>query len=519
MVGVKWELIGKATEFIAEEMGIALKRSAISPNIRERMDHSCAVLDPQGRIVAQAEHIPVHLGSFKIGAENILMWMEKNRISLDDGDMLILNDPYISGTHLNDVTVIAPVYMDDRLLAYVINKAHNVDVGGPIPGSLNPSAATLHEEGIVIPPVKILKRGILDNEILLIIKENFKDPLTAVGDVNAQMAASRMGINRVVSLFKRFGEVNVLDAWSQAVGHSRELAEKEIGGWPEGVYEAVDYLELDEENIPLKVRVSIGNGRVLADFTGTSSQVRKPFNAVPGVAYSATAFVIRSLIGSDIPTNHGFYETVEFFAPEGSLLNPGKPFAVGGGNVETTQRVADVVLLAMSSALKGSVPAASSGTMMNVMLGGRRSNGDYWAYYETIGGGSGARPSGNGVSGVHSNMTNTLNTPVEIAEMEYPLVFTSNNLRESSGGSGRYRGGDGIVRSFRVTEECSLSVIGERFRTRPWGLEGGTAGEGSRIRIIRDGKIEDMPGKFTTTLMPGDEVVVETPGGGGYGAE
>ncbi len=514
---LKWELVGKATEFVAEEMGVALKRSAISPNIRERMDHSCAVLDPEGRIVAQAEHIPVHLGSFKICADNIMRWMKTRGLSLGEGDMVILNDPYISGTHLNDVTVIAPVYYGGQLFAYVINKAHNVDVGGPVPGSLNPESRKLHDEGFIIPPVKIMKNGSVDNEIFSIIMENFKDPKTTEGDINAQLAANRMGIARIIALCDRFGPEEVHESWEMALEHSRELALSEIKKWKHGEYDAEDFLEVKGEKIPIRLKLSVENDRIIADFSGTSSQVRAPVNAVPGVTFSATAFAVRSVMKLDIPTNDGFYRTIELRMPEGILLNPGKPYPVSAGNVETTQRVADLVLLALGKAMKGSVPAAASGTMMNVMMGGVREDGSYWAYYETIGGGNGARPDGDGISGVHSNMTNTLNTPVEVAEMEYPLIFTANRIREASGGNGKYRGGDGIVRAFRVTVPSTISVIGERFMVPPWGLEGGYPGATSRVTIIRKGKREVMPGKFTTDIEAGDEVIIETPGGGGYG--
>lgn len=515
---VKWELIGKATEFVAEEMGIALKRSAISPNIRERMDHSCAILDVQGRIVAQAEHIPVHLGSFKVGSDNIISWMKGNSVTLADGDMLILNDPYISGTHLNDVTVIAPVYIEGVLFAYVINKAHNVDVGGPVPGSLNPVAKTLYEEGCIIPPVKIVKAGKLDKEIFSFLRENFKDARTTDGDINAQLAANRMGIDRVISLCRRFGANNVAESWNRLLDHSATLAASEIAGWDEGEYTSEDYLEIGELKVPLRLRLTIEGGKVTADFTGSSEQVRAPLNAVPGVTYSATAFAVRCMIKSDIPTNDGFYRTIQIIAPEHTILNPDKPFPVSGGNVETTQRVADLVLLALSKARKGQVPAASSGTMMNVMLGGYTGTGSYWAYYETICGGNGARPDGDGVSVVHSNMTNTLNTPVEVAEMEYPLEFTANMVRENSGGSGRFRGGDGIVRAFKVIYPSRLSVIGERFSIAPWGLEGGSSGKAAKVTIIRKGEKMEMPGKFSIDLEAGDEVILQTPGGGGYGS-
>lgn len=513
-----WEIIAKATEFVAEEMGVALKRSAISPNIRERMDHSCAVLNNHGRIVAQAEHIPVHLGSFKTGSDNIMSWMNRNGIMLEKGDMLILNDPYISGTHLNDVTVIAPVYHRSGLFAHVINKAHNVDVGGPVPGSLNPNARKLNDEGFIIPPVKIIREGTLDKGLFSVILENFKDPCTAEGDLNAQLAANRMGIERVAALLERYGPDRVGKSWDDSMKHSGQLALKEIMEWPHGIFEAEDFLELGQATLPLKVKLEISDKGINADFTGSSEQIPAPLNAVPGVTYSATAFAVRSVMKSDIPTNDGFYSTISITAPEGTILNPVKPHPVSAGNVETTQRVADLVLLALGRAMPGRVPAASSGTMMNVMMGGINEEGKYWAYYETIGGGNGARPNGPGISGIHSNMTNTLNTPVEVAEMEYPLEFTANKIREGSGGAGRYRGGDGIIRSYRVRVPSTISIIGERFIVPPWGLDGGGPGKPSSVVVVSKGRRRQMPGKFTIDLDAGDEVIIETPGGGGYGS-
>ncbi|WP_069808395.1 hydantoinase B/oxoprolinase family protein [Vulcanisaeta thermophila] len=514
---VSWEIIYRASVFIAEEMGVALKRSAFSPNIRERMDHSCAITDAEGNIVAQAEHIPVHLGSFRVGVKNLLNWLSREGVELGPGDAVILNDPYISGTHLNDVMVMQPIYHGGKLVGYVVNKAHHVDVGGPVPGSINPSARTIYEEGIVIPPVKVMEHGEVKRDILNIILSNFKTPETALGDIMAQLSANSVGVSRVLELINKYGVDDVLRAWRESIEYGRRLSLMEISKWPRGDYEAIDYMELGNELLPIRVRVTINDSGVTADFTGTHEQVGAPINAVYGVTYSAVSFTIRSLIQADVPTNEGFYSLISVVAPEGSLVNPRKPAPVSGGNVETTQRIADVVFRALANALPNKVPAAGSGTMMNIMIGGVY-RGSYWAYYETVGGGTGGRPGKPGVSGVHVNMTNTLNTPIEIAERQYPLLFTGYRIREGSGGNGRYRGGDGIIRSFEVLSPATLSIMAERFRTSPWGLNGGEDGKPGRVIIRRvDGRIEELPSKVTVDLKPGDEVIVETPGGGGWG--
>jgi N-methylhydantoinase B len=516
---VSWELIHRASVFIAEEMGVALRRSAFSPNIRERMDHSCAIVDAEGRLVAQAEHIPVHLGSFRVGVRNLLEWMGREGVVLNDGDALLTNDPYISGTHLNDVMVMQPIYYSGKLIGYVVNKAHNVDVGGPVPGSLNPSAKTIYEEGVVIPPVKIMKGGNVDKELMSVILANFKTPETALGDLHAQLAANIVGVRRVVELVDKYGVDEVVKAWNEAINYGRKLTLDEISRWPRGSYEAEDYLELGNGLVRIRVRVEVSDEGVKADFTGTDRQVEGPINAVYGVTFSAVSFVVRALVGEDIPTNEGFYSAITVEAPPGTIVNPIRPAAVGGGNVETTQRVADVVFMALAKALPDKVPAAGSGTMMNVMIGGVLPSGQYWAYYETIGGGTGGRPGRAGVSGVHVNMTNTLNTPIEVAERTYPIMYTIYRIREGSGGEGKYRGGDGIIRALKVLTPARLSIMADRFKTRPWGLWGGRDGLPGKVIIKRvNGEVEEMPSKFTTELQPGDEVIIETPGGGGWGS-
>ncbi|MUM65173.1 5-oxoprolinase [Acidianus infernus] len=504
---MKWEIVHKATSFIAEEMGVSLKKSALSPNIRERMDHSCAIVNEEGKIVAQAEHIPVHLGSFKIGVLNVLNYLEKEGIDLEEGDSIIFNDPYISGTHLNDVGVLSPIFYNGKLVGYAVNKAHHVDVGGPLPGSINPMAKTIYEEGVVIPPVKLTRKGSLNDEIIKIIKENFKVPDFSLGDIKAQISANKLGEERVRQLFVKYGDIR--QSWEESIDYSRRLALNVINTWKKGEYEAEDYLEWGSSLLPIKIKLRVEEKGITADFEGTHKQIEGPLNAVLGVTYSAVSFAIRSMVG-EVPTNDGFYSLITVKAEEGSLVNPLKPAAVGGGNVETSQRIADVTFLAMSKFLK--VPAAASGTMMNIMMGGIY-KGKYWSYYETVGGGSGGRPCKEGVSAVQNNMTNTLNTPIEIAERQYPILFIEYRIREGSGGNGLHKGGDGIIRGFKLLSKAKISILADRFKIGPWGLEGGERGKPGRVTI--NGK--EYPSKFTEEVNEGDVIIVETPGGGGYG--
>lgn len=516
---VFWELIYKATVFIAEEMGVALKRSAFSPNIRERVDLSCAVTDVDGRIIAQAEHIPVHLGSFRVGVVNTLRVLEREGIELDEGDMVVLNDPYISGTHLNDVMLLAPVYRNGRIVAYVVNKAHHVDIGGPIPGSINPNAKTIYEEGFIIPPVKLVRRGSIDRDVLRLIAENSKTPRVTMGDIQAQIAANRVGVRRVLDLIDKYGLDTVLDSWSKAIEYGRRITIEGFKKWKRGVYTAEDYLELPDRDLVVRCSVEVREEGIRVDFTGSSEQVEAPLNAVYGVTFAATSYAIRVALDVDVPVNDGFYSVIEVVAPEGTIVNPKKPAPVAGGNLETSQRIADVVLKALAEAAPHRVPAAGSGTMMNVMIGGYDEERGYWAYYETIGGGTGGRPGRDGVSGVHVNMTNTLNTPIETAERSYPILYTAYKIRESSGGKGKYRGGDGVIRAFKVLKPAVLSILSDRFKYPPYGLHGGEPGAPGRVIIRRaSGEVLVMPSKFTIRLEPGDEVVIETPGGGGWGS-
>ena len=510
------EVIRHAAIFAAEEMGVVLRNSSFSPNIRDRLDYSCAILDPDGELVAQAEHIPVHLGSMPVGAKNMVRALEREGLELGPGDVAVSNDPYITGTHLNDVMVLKPVYAGGRLVAYVANKAHHVDVGGVVPGGISAAARSLREEGLVIPPVKIVENGVLRRDVLRLIEANVRVPRYTRGDLMAQLAALRLGEQRVLELVDRYGAEALLEAWGEILGYTERYTRTRLREELErpGVYTAEDYLELPGGGeAVIRVRLEAGRERLRLDFTGSSRQVDVALNAVYGVTVAASTYAVKAVVDPEMPMNSGFYRVVEIYAPEGSIVNPRPPAPVGGGNVETSQRIADTVLRALAQAFPGRVPAASCGTMSNLLVGGKG-----WAFYETLGCGSGGRPCCDGVDGVQTNMTNTLNTPVEVAEHEYPLLFTVYELRPDSGGAGRYRGGLGLVRGFRVLEPATLSVFAERCRRRPWGLEGGFPGEPFRLTVrMPGGVVERLPCKTVRELPAGSEVVVETPGGGGYG--
>ncbi len=515
------EVIRHAAIYASEEMGIVLRNTAYSPNIKDRLDHTCAVLAPWGELVAQAEHIPVHIGSMAVGVSNTLRVLRERGEELEPGDIVVVNDPYISGTHLNDITLLKPVYHSGVMVAIVANKAHHVDVGGMVPGSIG-GARELLQEGIVVPPVKLAVRGRVREDIVRILEANVRTPSYLRGDLRAQIAALNVGERRIAELAEKYGAEALLEAWREILDYTERYTRERIRGLgASGSYEAADYVELAKGDAEIRVKLTIDaeRGEVAADFTGTHPQVEEPLNAVYGVTVAATTYALKSVIDPEMPVNHGFFRAVRIVAPEGTLVNPRPPAPVAGGNTETSQRIADVVFRALAEALPGRVPAASCGTMTNVMIGGVDAEGRRWAFYETIGCGHGARPGKDGVDGVHTNMTNTLNTPIERLEAEYPVLFEAYELRRDSEGPGTYRGGLGITRAFRLREgRATLTVLAERCRRRPWGLQGGGEGEPSNHYLVRrDGTLEPLGCKRTVELEAGDAVYINTPGGGGLG--
>jgi N-methylhydantoinase B len=515
---ITMQLISSSLLFASEEMGLALRNSAYSPNIKERMDHSAAIFDSKGRLLAQAEHIPVHLGSLPWGLENLIESCSRNGIALEPDCMVVANDPYVTGTHLNDVTVAAPVHHGGRLIAYVVNKAHHSDVGGKVPGSISMEAHTLSDEGIVIEPTYLWRRGRSVEKTVRAFAAGSRVPTERRGDLMAQAAANNTGIRRVKELAAKHGTNTFEMAAARSFAHSQSLMLKRISRFRRGKYRATDYLEgPGGTDLTLRVKVTISRSHIEVDYSGTDRQVNYPLNAVFGVTLSGAYYVLRALTGSDIPANRGAFSPIHVIAPRGTLLNPTSPHPVGGGNVETSQRNADLVFRALSQAVPHIVPAAAGGSMNNVMMGGMW-KGSAWAFYETIGVGLGGGWKIDGIDGIQANMTNTMNTPIEEVERSFPVTMTRYEFRPDSSGPGRWRGGSGLIRGYRILSgETTFTILADRERHRPWGLAGGGEGRGTEVFLRRGGAWTRLPAKATIDLKSGDEVEVRTAGGGGYG--
>lgn len=500
---------------VAEEMGVTLQHAAFSPNIRERLDFSCAVFDADARMVAQAAHIPVHLGSMPASVEYAVRSFDQ----FNPGDVIVLNDPYRGGTHLPDVTMVSPVFAGGDLVYFVASRAHHADVGGMSPGSL-PLSTELYQEGIIIPPCKLRLSGWINDDLLNIITANSRAPHERLGDIEAQLAAHRVGESRLLDILMDHGVDESLEHAAALLDYSRRMTEAVIASIPDGEYAFEDRLEGDgqqEFDIPIHVTVLVGGSSMTVDFRGSAPQVAGNVNAVEAIVRSATWYCVRVLAEDDIPVNHGCFEPVDVITPNDSVLNPVFPAAVAVGNTETGQRVVDAVLGALGQALPDRIPAASQGTMNNLTVGGIV-DGRQFVYYETIGGGHGASPEGDGLSGRHTHMTNTLNTPVEALEYALPIRVLEYGLRDASGGVGQHRGGDGIRRKYEFLHPATVTINSERRIHGPYGLRGGQPGKvGVNTLIERDGTARHLKGKETIQVAPGDKLTVETPGGGGWG--
>ncbi|SNZ13075.1 N-methylhydantoinase B [Natronoarchaeum philippinense] len=505
---VALEVLRNQLEGIAEEMGEVLIRGAYSPNIKERRDCSTALFDADGRLVAQAEHIPVHLGAMPAAVDAVL---DRDPAP---GDVFVLNDPYAGGTHLPDVTMVSPIGGDGEVLGYAASRAHHADVGGMAPGSMPAGATEITQEGVRIPPIRLVEGGERVDDVLDLFLANVRDPEQRRADLRAQRAANDRGAERLDELAAEHGVQRLRAAFDAVIDYSRDRTAAEIEALPDGEYRATDALEGDgvtEDPIEIAVTVTVDGGEITVDFAGTDEQVAGNVNAPLAVARSAVYFAVRCATDPDVPPNEGCYEPIAVSAPEGSVLNPDAPAAVVGGNVETSQRVVDVVFAALADAAPERVPAAGQGTMNNLTIGAGGREG--FTYYETIGGGAGGRLAGDGLDGVQVGMTNTLNTPVEAMETAYPFRVERYALRPDSGGAGEHRGGLGLVRSVRVLDDATVSLLTERRRTAPSGVAGGEDGQPGRNLI--DG--EPVPAKATRDVPAGTTVTVETPGGGGYG--
>jgi len=516
------EIIRNSLVYASEEMGIALRNSSYSPNIRERMDHSAAVFDDKARLLAQAEHIPVHLGSLPWGLVRILEYCDRKGIDLDESSMIMVNNPYIAGTHLNDITVIRPIYDSNGLVAYAANKAHHADVGGKVPGSISIDAGTLFEEGVVIDPKYLIRKNRFVSSAVTALVSKSRTPKERMGDLKAQTAANFTGERRVLELVKRHSRKMFQQACGESLKKSERLMMLRLSKIPSGTYCSQDFLEdPNGQDIRLKVTLTLSKGRLKVDYTGTDSQVSNPLNAVYGVTLSGVHYVIRTLTGDDVPANHGAFTPITVLAPEGTILNPTFPHPVAGGNVETSQRNADLLYRAFSKAIPDKVPADSGGSMNNIMMGGTF-RGRNWAFYETIGVGLGARSDADGIDGIQANMTNTMNTPIEEIERSYPLLIKQYELRPDSAGPGRHRGGSGIVRSYQsLSDDITVTILSDRGRNRPQGLFEGGPGARTEVTLYKKEKGKTrklrLPVKITVLLEKGDVIEIKTAGGGGYG--
>jgi N-methylhydantoinase B len=562
---VELEIFKNLYHSIAGEMGAALRRTAFSPNIKERRDYSCAVFDAEGEVIAMGDHMPVHLGSMPMSVRAAI-----THCGLAPGDVVMLNDPFQGGTHLPDITLVAPVYIPGgtrpsssaarpklkalpKPVFYVAARAHHADVGGAYPGSMGP-CREIYQEGFRIPPVKIMRAGKMDRDLLTVLLNNVRTPEEREGDLGAQIAACHTGATRLQELCARYGLERAQQVARDLLNYSEEMMRAFLDKVPPGTYRAEDFLDNDgisDQTVKIAVsvmihrrrrqqllrkgtsgptrgeageparRLSRGNSRpkVTVDFTGSDLQVQGSVNAVEAITYSACFYVFRCLLAEDIPATAGLMRPVEVIAPEGTVVNARSPAAVAGGNVETSQRVVDVLLRALAQAIPERIPAAASGTMNNLTIGGiDPRTGEPFAYYETIAGGMGARPTKDGVSGVHTHMTNSLNTPAEALEYGYPLRIRRYSLRSASGGAGKHQGGDGIIREIEVLSDAEVTLLADRRSRGPYGLAGGCDGAPGIAEVIRlDGTVKRLPGKFNTRLRAGERIRIQTPGGGGWG--
>src|SRR6266496_960430 len=510
-----------ATRSVAEEMGAILRRTAFSPNIQERRDYSCAVFDSSGQAIAMGDHMPVHLGSMPMSVRAAM-----DALTLEAGDIAILNDPFAGGTHLPDITMVLPVFLrrGSKPLFYVASRAHHADVGGKYPGSMG-LCRTIDEEGIRIPPTKLVRSGETDPAVLKKILENVRTPEEREGDLAAQAGACRVGEMRSQELVARHGQDKVQQLCAELLNYSERLIRAELAQMPRGTFAAEDFLDDDGfGSDPIRIHVSItfdpDATSAHVDFSGSSPQVASSMNAVFAITYSAIYYVFRCLLPEDAPANAGLMRPITAHAPAGTIVNAVPPAAVAAGNVETSQRIVDVLFRALAQALPDRIPAASSGTMNNLTIGGTDPRtGKPFAYYETIAGGMGARPNADGLSGVHTHMTNSLNTPLEALEYAYPFRVRKYSYRTGSGGKGKFRGGDGLIREIELLADAQVTLLSDRRNLPPYGLAGGDPGKGGRALHLSNDNSKEIPGKSSVLAKKGDCIRIETPGGGGWGQE
>lgn len=503
---------------VAEEMGAALRRVAFSPNIKERRDYSCAVFNPAGDVLAMGDHMPVHLGSMPMSVQSAM-----RALDFAPGDIAVLNDPYEGGTHLPDLTMVMPVYFRGvrKPVFYVANRAHHADIGGGQAGSMG-LAREIFQEGLRIPPVKIFRGGKVVADVLALILRNVRTPREREGDLTAQIAACRIGERRLAEMIAKYGHREVKAYERHLLDYSERMTCVLLKRIPNGTYRGEDFLDsdgIDPQRLRIAVTIRKRGSRAEVDFTGSAPQCAGNVNAVEAITWSAVYYVFRCLQDEQVPATSGLMRPIRVHAPLGTIVNAKPPAAVAGGNVETSQRIVDTLLRALSQAIPKRIPAASQGTMNNLTLGGAdpRHGGEAFAYYETIAGGMGARPGLDGLSGIHTHMTNSLNSPVEVLEHSYPLRVKRYSLRRGSGGNGRWRGGDGIVREIELLTDTQVGLLGDRREIAPYGLAGGEPGARGRNELVSSGKRKRLMAKCSFYGKAGDVVRVQTPGGGGWG--
>lgn len=503
---------------VAEEMGVTLCRTSFSPNIKERRDYSCAIFDRHGHMVAQGEHMPVHLGSMPKSVEAAI-----EAVEMREGDVVWVNDPFAGGTHLPDITLVEGVFLEGEPepAFYVANRAHHSDVGGMTPGSM-PLANSIYQEGIRIPPTRLVKQGEVDRDLLELVLANVRTPVEREGDITAQIASNRTGARRLLGLVERYGRDVVSDYMGHLQDHAERMTREAIRRIPDGSYRFEDAMDgdgLSEGELPLVVTLTVEDDEATIDFTGTCPQAPGSVNANYAITLSATMYCFRVIVPFAIPSNWGTIQPLQVIAPERSLVNARAPAAMAGGNVETSQRIVDVVLGALSKAMPEQIPAASYGTMSNLTIGGTDPRTELpFAYYETVAGGMGARPWAPGLDATHCHMTNSLNTPIEALEHAYPYRVRRYAVRRGSGGAGTHRGGDGIEREIEVLADARVTILSERRLRAPYGLDGGAPGATGRNAVESPtGEVTELDGKVSLDVEAGSVVVIHTPGGGGFG--
>ena len=524
---------------VAEEMGVTLRRTSFSPNIKERRDYSCAVFDSDGRVIAQGDHMPVHLGSMPMAVAAAL-----RDVQIGPADVVAVNDPFRGGTHLPDVTLVMGVFgmaaggrrqsagqkkrtpasrvlLPASCLFFVANRAHHADIGGATPGSMG-LATDVYGEGVRIPPIRIVRGGEVCDDVMKLILTNVRSSDERRADFEAQIGSLKTGEMRLLEIVERRGEKEARDYAQHLISYSARMMRRAIASIPDGTYEAEDALDDDgisDREVPIRVRLTIKGERATVDFTGSSPEVAGALNAVEAITVSAVSYCFRCLVGGDVPASAGLIEPIEVIAPEGTVVNARPPASVAGGNVETSQRIVDTVFKALAKAVPDRIPAASQGTMNNLTIGGiDPRTGREFSYYETVAGGMGARPVADGMNATHTHMTNSLNTPAEALEYAYPLRVRVYRIRPQSGGRGKHKGGDGAIREIETLAHARMAMLSDRRRRAPYGLQGGADGEKGRAFIIRrDGSDKQLTSKGSWDMEPGDRVRIETPSGGGWG--